>query len=199
MPLRYRALLGRLAAAGLLSSFAAALATTATGSSAKRLAVSTASAHVVQPQPPPGSCHARGSGLTALPDPKCTPGAINPAVTAATLRTTICKAGWTATVRPPVSITNKEKRASMQAYGDGSRTSSFEYDHLVPLELGGAVNDARNLWPEPDYPVRSGFYLNPKDRLERTLNRRVCAGTMSLAQAQRAIAIDWVSTNAHFG
>ena len=26
-----------------------------------------------------------------------------------------------------------------------------QYDHDVPLELGGAVNDARNLWPEPDY------------------------------------------------
>ena len=199
MPLRHRALLSRLAAAGLLISLAAASATTATGSSAKHLAVSTASAHVVQPQPAAGSCHARGSGLTALPDPKCTPGAINPAVTPATLRTTICKAGWTATVRPPVSITNKEKGASMHAYGDGSRTSSFEYDHLVPLELGGAVNDARNLWPEPDYPVRSGFYLNPKDRLERTLNRRVCAGTMSLTQAQRAIAFDWVSANARYG
>ncbi len=199
MPLRYRALLSRLAAAGLVGSLAAALATAATGSSAKRLAVSTASAHVVQSQPAAGSCQARGSGLNALPDTRCTPGAINPAVTPATLHTTICKAGWTATVRPPVSITNKEKLANMAAYGDGKKTSSFEYDHLVPLELGGAVNDARNLWPEPDYPVHSGFYLNPKDRLERTLNRRVCAGTMSLAQAQRAIAVDWVSTNVRFG
>ena len=38
----------------------------------------------------------------------------------------------------------------------------------MPLELGGAVNDPRNLWPEPDYATAAGFYLNPKDHLERT-------------------------------
>ena len=51
---------------------------------------------------------------------------------------------------------------------------------LVPLELGGATNDARNLWPEPDYTARDGFYNNPKDKLERALNRIVCNGAMSL-------------------
>lgn len=187
-----------LAVALLLALGAGLIAVTASGAPG-RLATSTASAHVVQPQPAPGSCHARGSGLEALPDPHCTPGAINPAVTPATLATTICHAGWTATVRPPASITDREKRASMAAYGDGSSRSSFEYDHLVPLELGGAVNDARNLWPEPDYPVRAGFYLNPKDRLERALNRRVCTHRMTLAEAQRLIARDWVSTQERFG
>jgi hypothetical protein len=196
--MRRRGLLLLLALPALLMSLAAAIATIASASSAKGLAVSTASAHVVQRQRAAGSCHARGSGLQALPDARCTPGAINPAVTPSTIGATICHAGWTATVRPPASITNREKRASMAAYGDGSATASFEYDHLVPLELGGAVNDARNLWPEPDYPVRSGFYLNPKDRLERTLNRRVCAHTMKLSEAQRLIARDWVSTQMRF-
>ncbi len=185
--------------AATLAALAPLAAPAPGATTARSLPVSTASAHVVQRQPPPGSCHARGAGLTALPDARCTPGAINPAVRPASIHTTICRAGWTATVRPPVSITNREKLASMAAYGDGSATAGFEYDHLVPLELGGAVNDARNLWPEPDYPLRSGFYLNPKDRLERTLNRRVCAGTMSLTQAQRAIALDWVSAEARFG
>jgi hypothetical protein len=55
-------------------------------------------------------------------------------------------------VRPSESITEREKLASMQAYGDSKRPADYEYDHLVSLELGGAVNDARNLWPEPDYP-----------------------------------------------
>jgi hypothetical protein len=80
----------------------------------------------------------------------------------------------------------------MLAYGVQG-TSGYEYDHLVPLELGGAVNDPRNLWPEPDYPGRSGFYLNPKDRLERTLNRLVCSGRLALGAAQRAIASDWAA------
>lgn len=87
----------------------------------------------------------------------------------------------------------------MAAYSDGARLSAFEYDHLVALELGGAANDSRNLWPEPDYPSPSGFYLNPKDHLERALNRLVCAGRMPLAEAQRLIAGNWVSAYARYG
>ncbi len=155
------------------------------------LPFSRAGADVVQPQPPVGACHERGTGLYSLPDRHCTPGALNPDVKQSTLASTICKSGWTSTVRPPATITAREKRASLAAYGDGS--SPFEYDHLVSLELGGAVNDARNLWPEPDYATKMGFYLNPKDRLERVLNRLVCRGSMPLAQAQRLIASDWVS------
>ena len=115
-------------------------------------------------------------------------------MTQATIGSTICRRGWTSTVRPPVSVTEPEKLDSMRAYGDGRPPSAYEYDHLVPLELGGAVNDPRNLWPEPDYPgVSRSFYLNPKDKLERALNRLVCAGTMPLARAQRLIASDWVA------
>jgi hypothetical protein len=150
------------------------------------LAYSTASNQVVQPQPAPGSCHAIGSGLYSRPDPRCTPGALNPRVTQATIRRTICRRGWTSTVRPPERITEQEKAASMAAYGYGGSLSRFEYDHLVPLELGGATNDRRNLWPEP------GASPNPKDSVERQLNREVCEGTMTLAHAQRAIAFNWV-------
>jgi hypothetical protein len=148
---------------------------------------------VVQRQPAAGTCHATSSGLYAMPDPRCTPGALNPAVTQATLATTICRGGWTSTVRPRESITAREKLASMRAYSDRLGPSAYEYDHLVSLELGGAVNDSRNLWPEPDYPARSGFYLNPKDRLERVLNRMVCKGTMPLETAQRLVATEWVA------
>ena len=59
------------------------------------LPVSSASGSVVQPQPAPGSCHAKGSGPYSEPDPKCTPGALNPAVTQDTIDRTICKSGWT--------------------------------------------------------------------------------------------------------
>jgi len=163
------------------------------------LPFSRASAFAVQRQPAPGSCRARGSGLYELPDPSCTPGALNPAVTSATVRRTICRSGWTSTVRPPESVSEPEKYASMRAYGDPRRASAYEYDHLVPLELGGAVNDARNLWPEPDYAVRDGYYLNPKDRLEGALNRLVCDGSMPLARAQSLIARDWVSAMRIYG
>jgi hypothetical protein len=157
------------------------------------LVYSTASGHVVQRQPAGGSCHPIGRGLYSRPDPRCTPGAVNPAVTQSTIATTICRSGWASTVRPPASITEPEKFASMAAYGARGSASAYEYDHVVPLELGGAVNDPRNLWPEPDYTARSGFYLNPKDRLENALKRMVCRATMTLAQAQRRIASNWVA------
>ncbi|MGW4529241.1 hypothetical protein [Amycolatopsis sp. NPDC004378] len=35
-----------------------------------------------------------------LPDPACTPGALNPDVTQASIGSTICVSGWTATIRP---------------------------------------------------------------------------------------------------
>ena len=75
----------------------------------------------------------------------------------------------------------------MAAYGDAGPISSYEYDHFVPLELGGAVNDPRNLWPEP------GASPNPKDAVEDALNRKVCDGQMTLAQAQRAITTNWIA------
>ena len=167
---------------------------------ANGLAYSSASAQVVQRQPQAGSCHARGSGLYSRPDARCTPGALNPAVSQSTIGATICRRGWTKGARPPESVTEPEKRASMRAYGDGTGTSRFEYDHLVPLELGGAANDPRNLWPEPDYPGgASGFYLNPKDELENALKRLVCSGRIALSQAQHAIAADWVAAYRRYG
>jgi hypothetical protein len=129
----------------------------------------------VQSQPPAGSCHAIGTGLYFRPDPSRTPGALNPAVTQSTIDQTICVDGWTDTVRPPKSVTETEKQASMAAYGDTGSLSDYEYDHFVPLELGGATNDPRNLWPEP------GASPNPKDAVEDELRQEVCGGTLSLA------------------
>jgi hypothetical protein len=163
------------------------------------LAYSSASAYVVQRQPAPGACRAAGSGLYERPDRRCTPGAINPAVTQASIGATICRAGWSSSVRPTERVTEPEKLASMRAYGARGAASGFEYDHYVPLELGGAVNDPRNLWPEPDYARPAPFYLNPKDHLEDALHRLVCNGEMTLARAQRLIAADWVTAYQRYG
>lgn len=178
---------------------AAAVITPALGVATSAFGFSSASAHKVQPQPKAGTCHARGAGLYELPDHRCTPGLRNPAVTSRTLAATICASGWTSRVRPPEPITNKEKRASMAAYGDRGRTSAYEYDHLIPLELGGAVNAAGNLWPEPDYASHSGFYLNPKDHLENALKHLVCSGRMPLLTAQELIATNWVPAYRKYG
>jgi hypothetical protein len=67
--------------------------------------------------------------------------------------------------------------------------STSELDHLVPLELGGS-NDITNLWPEV------GKVPNPKDKVEDALKRAVCAGQVSLAAAQNAIAANWLTAEA---
>ncbi len=85
-----------------------------------------------------------GSGCSVrdqLPDPVCTPGSVNPNVTQANIHQTICVKGWTATVRPSVSYTNGLKQQQMNAYGLTGNLSSFEEDHLIPLEIGGNPTD----------------------------------------------------------
>ena len=145
--------------------------------------------YTVQSQPPPGTCHYRtAANGQPLPDPACTPGATNPKVTEDSLATTVCKAGYTKSIRPPKAITGAEKRSNAAAYGYTGPLSEIEYDHLVPLELGGDPNDPRNLWVEP------GASPNPKDGIESQLHELVCAGIVSLAAAQDAIAADWTTS-----
>lgn len=134
-----------------------------------------------------GSCHQVGTGKYVLPDPSCTPGVTNPSVTQANTGSTICRRGWTRTVRPPQSYTDHLKIQQMVAYGDGAPRASYEEDHLIPLELGGSPMDPRNLWPEPG---RSG---NPKDKVEAAANRAVCRGSMTLDAARQAISSNWVA------
>jgi hypothetical protein len=137
-----------------------------------------------------GHCSYRDHGQ--LPDPRCTPGSVDPAVTQAGIGSTICKKGWTGTVRPPESQTEHFKYdVAYPAYGT-PRSERTELDHLVPLELGGS-NDATNLWPE--YPPTP----NPKDKVEGALNRAVCDGRVSLAAAQKAIAADWLTAEQKLG
>ena len=134
----------------------------------------------------PGQCHTRtASGGEPLPDPACTPGGIDPAVTQANIARTICRSGYTATVRPPASDTGRWKIRTFVFY-DLDTGARGEYDHLVPLELGG-TNSTTNLWIEP------GTIPNAKDKVENRLHDEVCTGEITLAAAQRAIAADWTT------
>jgi hypothetical protein len=129
-----------------------------------------------------GHCTFRDQGQ--LPDPRCTPGAVDPNVTQANLRMTICHPGYTKTVRPSASVTSRFKyEVAYPAYGE-PHSKKTELDHLVSLELGGA-NDAANLWPE--YPPTP----NPKDTVENALHAAVCDGRVKLTAAQNAIARNW--------
>jgi hypothetical protein len=108
-----------------------------------------------------------------------TPGVLNPDVTQATIAATICRRGWTRTIRPPVSYTNDLKAKGLRQYRLRGPPSAFQEDHLISLELGGDPRDPRNLWPEP-YPRAAAV-----DRIENELNDLVCRGKLSLADAQR--------------
>jgi len=108
-----------------------------------------------------------------------TPGVLNAAVTQATIASTICRHGWTRTVRPPVSYTNALKQRGLRQYGLRGPPSAYQEDHLISLELGGDPVDPRNLWPEP-YPRAAKV-----DSVENQLNALVCDGKISLAEGQR--------------
>jgi hypothetical protein len=150
---------------------------------------------------PPTSGAAPADRLPGEPNPALTPGALNPAVSQATIHSTICVSGWTATIRPSESFTNSLKIEQIGQYGySDTSTSSYEEDHLIALELGGAPADARDLWPEPYTDSLADGRptgAHTKDAFETKLKDEVCAGTITLAQAQSEIGDHWV--HAYYG
>ena len=135
-------------------------------------------------------CRTRDGGQ--LPDPRCTPGSVDPAVTQANIGSTICRSGYTAKVRPSSPQTTKAKYDIAYPAYKIPQGDTSELDHLVSLELGGS-NDITNLWP------KVGKIPNPKDKVENALHRAVCDGQVSLRSAQRAIASDWETAEARLG
>jgi len=132
------------------------------------------------------------------PDPQRTPGATNRDVTQANIHTNICTANWTKSIRDPETDLKKKQLAAWN-YDDQS-PGDYEEDHLISLQLGGAVNDENNLWPEPyettDKPYAGEWGAHVKDGLENELKRRACSKPsnpdhITLEEAQQAIARDW--------
>lgn len=120
-------------------------------------------------------------------------GVVNPAVTQQNIQETICVAGWTDTIRPSTSYTNKIKRDSLPV---GADISKYEGDHVLPLSLGGAPkNDEKhgliNIVPQP-WRGQCGAYK--KDVVERALHDQVCSGKITLKQAQKRF-MPWVCAN----
>jgi hypothetical protein len=117
-----------------------------------------------------------------VPDPARTPGAALE-VTAAD----ICVPGYSKRVR---DVPTDVKRQVYASYGVRThQPGEYEIDHLINLSLGGS-NSVRNLWPQSFRT--SPWNARVKDELEVELHRRVCAGTLDLAKAQRIIAQNWV-------
>jgi hypothetical protein len=137
-----------------------------------------------------------GQPLPGEPDPSLTPGALNPDVTQDNIQITICVTGWTDTIRPSADYTGTLEVAQIAEYEyEDVNPGDYEEDHLIPLELGGAPTDPRNLWPEPRtaaLPDGREAGAETKDRFENQLHSEVCAGAMTLAEAQAMIGTQWV-------
>jgi len=138
------------------------------------------------------------------PDPTVTPGVANQDITQAKIDQTICNPNWsTKIIRPPASYTNTLKQQQLATSKFKDKTPShYEEDHFISLELGGHPRDPKNLWPEmwgtPGTPLTSkGPFphhlvgAKTKDAVENALHKEVCAGTLTLQEAQEIIRTDW--------
>jgi len=138
-----------------------------------------------------------GDALTKVPDERaadCISSKTGRSVSAGDTLTLqmVCASGYTQCVRKVSAAT---KRRVYMNYGLTGNHTGFcnsdqgcEVDHLISLELGGS-NDIKNLWPEPYENER--FNAHVKDQLENFLHTEVCAGRISLKQAQKEISENW--------
>ena len=122
-----------------------------------------------------------------LPDPTLTPGAVQPGMAASNL----CPVAHTPTLR---NVTQAKKKAVYAEYGmiphqGECAPAGCEVDHLISLEIGGS-NDIHNLWPEPYGGTRWNAHV--KDAYENFLHAQVCAGTITLGDAQKEISTNWI-------
>jgi len=124
-------------------------------------------------------CVIHGQGTFTVPDNRCTPGRF-----VHKTRADVCDGN---TQRP--NLPARERRAILGRYGLVTWTGlDGELDHRVPLVLGGTT-DRANVWPE-----REVDGVNPKDRLEFVIYRRVCFGDphpMGVTTATRIFLADW--------
>ena len=164
---------------------AAAPSAGATGTGSATAQASTAAGGTPAGTAPPLGQRSKTDGCAVngpLQDLACTPGAIFPGVT----KDQICKPGYAKSVR---NVPESEKNQVYAEYGIKThKAGDYEVDHLISLELGGS-NEIANLWPEAASPT-PGFHQ--KDRFENYLHDQVCSGAISLAEAQRRIASNWL-------
>lgn len=144
--------------------------------------------------PTVNACKAGMRDGLAVPDPKCTPGAINPTLTLAILKDPRFR---TCCVRDGVE-SEEAKQIVYKWYGIAQPTDNVgehqvcELDHLVSLELGGA-DSLDNIWPQcgADSATLMERYFKQKDFVEDYLATQVRNGSMTLEAAQHGIASDW--------
>lgn len=121
-----------------------------------------------------------------LPDQALTPGAVR-----TTDKTEICTTKTSDVRNVPGSL----KEAVRRRYGMTSKRDLWcntqeacEIDHLVPLAVGGS-NEITNLWPQP---YEGQWNAHHKDQLEAKMKRLLCAGKVTVEEAQSIFKNNWV-------
>jgi len=132
----------------------------------------------------------------ARPNPKITPGAVDARLVADTSKKPHMVGGVEANLcakdfrtGPWRKVSESEKKAACKAYGQATACPgpNWELDHLISLEIGGS-DAVQNLWPQPIADARV------KDHgVEDPLPKLVCAGKISLKDAQACVSTDWVT------
>lgn len=144
--------------------------------------------------PPQQNCTTPIRNGFPVPDPNCSPGAINPTLTIEVLR----DPDFTTRCTRDAATSEEEKATTYEWYNlprpseDSGENQICELDHLISLELGGA-DTLDNIWPQcgpPGVSLAERFF-KIKDIVENFLAMQVRAGRMDLLDAQRGIATDW--------
>lgn len=144
--------------------------------------------------PPENGCTVGISRDNPIPDPRCTPGAINPTVTLDILRSP----DFRPSCLRDKATSARVKTASYERYRlpnpatDTGADRACKLDHLVSLELGGA-DTLDNIWPQcaPTDARQRARISHRKRAVDTYLIAQVKAGTIPLEEAQRGIARDW--------
>jgi hypothetical protein len=107
-------------------------------------------------------------------------------VTQATIKSTICVVGFTATTRDVTEATKKK----ILERDHQTKPGCCEVDHFLSLENGGSNDPDKNLWAQP-YAGRYGARV--KDVVEKAVNRAICSGKFTLAEGQACLTEDWIA------
>ena len=125
-------------------------------------------------------------------------GALFAGVTQASISTTICKPGWTATVRPSTSFTQGVKLKFLREAGlDPDRAADYELDHFVPLALGGHPLTVTHTDGYPVEPVEvDALLIGMGERYDIIIQPRSGAWPLvALAEGKNATAAAVVRTS----
>src|SRR5579859_699139 len=147
-----------------------------------------------------GSHRIAPGSAAPLPDPEVTPGVADPVAVADLSKSAhmvngvernICADDFrTDPIRKTIVDFEKLKKEACIEYGVASCDASVEGDHLISLENGGCKDCLKNLWPQPvDAKGVVGYHT--KDVVENRTHDLICAGKITLEQAQRGLAGDW--------